>query len=173
MFLQFHDSFTFDVKSKRGGANGSIRLETGRGENFGLARAVDALVPIQAESGLSWGDTVALAGAVAVRATGGPDIPVTLGRVTAKSQDPTGILPNLVETVEELRRRFGPRGFDDRDLVALSGAHSLGRASGGGAFVKENTKFKNEYVCVLALPFSPTHLFGSVESLLLFAYSTG
>jgi catalase (peroxidase I) len=117
-----------------------------RPENFGLKRAVDALTPIQAESGLTWGDTVAVAGAVAVRATGGPDIPVTLGRVTAKGQDPKGFLPSPSDTVQDLRARFVPRSFTDRDIVALSGAHSLGRSGGGGPFVKDSNKFKNEYV---------------------------
>lgn len=146
--LAFHDSFTFDVSSGKGGANGSIRLETARGENFGLQRAVDVLRPIQAQTGLGWGDAVAVAGAEAVEATGGPRINVQLGRDQAEEGDPTGILPSLVETVPELRKRFQPRGYNDRDLVALSGAHTLGKMGGQGQFVAEPNRFKNEYVAI-------------------------
>lgn len=104
------------------------------------------LKPIQSESGLSWGDTVALAGAVAVKETGGPEIPVPLGRPTADVEDPRGALPSFTETVPELQARFLPRGLNTTDIVALSGAHTLGKASGGGPFVAEPNRFKNEYV---------------------------
>lgn len=144
--LAFHDSFTIDLASKRGGANGSIRFETGRGENFGLGRAVDVLRPFQEVTALSWGDVVAVAGAQAVESTGGPRINVHLGRENASVEDPGNILPKPDLVVSELRDLFGPRGFDDRDIVALSGAHTLGRAGGGGPFVAEPAKFKNEYV---------------------------
>lgn len=143
--LAFHDSFTFDVATGAGGANGSIRLETGRGENSGLTRAVDALGPVQEATGLGWGDLVAVAGAEVVEATGGPHIEVALGRSVAEAQDPRGALPPPNETVEELRARFEPRGFNDRDIVALSGAHTLGRAGGGGVFTKDSNGFSNDY----------------------------
>lgn len=144
--LAFHDSFTMDPATRRGGANGSIRLETARGENFGLARAVDVLRPLQELTALSWGDVVAIGGAQAVESTGGPRINVRLGRENATVEDPGNILPKPDLVVSELRDLFGPRGFDDRDIVALSGAHTLGRAGGGGPFVAEPNKFKNEYV---------------------------
>ncbi|KAI0562132.1 L-ascorbate peroxidase [Gracilaria domingensis] len=150
--LAFHDSFTFDLVSGKGGANGSIRLETGRGENFGLQRAVDALRPMQASIGLGWGDVVAVAGAEAVEATGGPHIDVRLGRDQAETEDPRGALPSLTDTVDELRARFEPRGFSDLDIVALSGAHTLGRVGGGGPFVAEPNRFKNEYGSIALSP---------------------
>lgn len=142
--LAFHDSFTFDLDTGKGGANGSIRFETDRSENFGLQRAVDVLRPIQISSGLGWGDAVAVAGAEAVEATGGPRIDVQLGRDQAETEDPRGALPGFTETVDELRARFAPRGFSDVDIVALSGAHTLGRVGGGGPFVAEPNRFKNE-----------------------------
>lgn len=93
---------------------------------------------------MSWGDVVAVAGAVAVEATGGPRIDLQLGRENASVQDPRGALPSPAETVDELRKRFQPRGFDDRDLVALSGAHTLGKVTGAGPFVAEPNRFQNE-----------------------------
>lgn len=138
----FHDAFA--SAGTRGGANGSLRFEVSREENFGLKRAVDALAEVSRESGLGWADCFALAGAVAVEETGGPGIVVRLGRVDATEGDPTDIMPDFAETVVELRNRFEPRGYDDRDLVALSGAHTLGR-SGNGVFVKESNRFRNDY----------------------------
>lgn len=138
----FHDAFP--QAGSRGGANGSLRFEVRRGENFGLKRAVDILAEVVEKSGLGWADAFAVAGAVAVEETGGPRISVKLGRVDAEEGDPTGILPGFDETVVELRNRFEPRGYDDRDLVALSGAHTLGRSS-NGVFVKESNKFRNDY----------------------------
>lgn len=144
--LSFHDAFTTALSGpSAGGANGSIRLELDRGENFGLARAVDALAPLVARSALGWGDAVAVAGAAAVEAAGGPSIPLRLGRPSVDRPDPTGQLPAPSLTVPELRAMFGPRGLDDRDLVALSGAHTLGRVGGGGPFVAQPNTFLNDY----------------------------
>ncbi len=143
--LSFHDAFTIDPATGKGGANGSVRFETGRAENYGLERGVKALEPIVQSSGLGWGDAVALAGAVAVRETGGPDIDIPLGRDTASGEDPQGALPAFNETVPELRLRFNPRGLTDRDMVALKGAHTLGRVGEANVFVKESNKFQNDY----------------------------
>ena len=64
--LAFHDAIARDTETREGGANGSIRYELGRRVNYGLSRPLDALAPIQAASGLTWSDTIALAGAEAV-----------------------------------------------------------------------------------------------------------
>lgn len=106
---------------------------------------------MQARTRLGWGDCIAVAGAEAVEATGGPHIDVALGRDSASEEDPRGALPALSETVDKLRARFRPRGFEDIDIVALSGGHTLGRVGGGGPFVSEPNKFKNEYVNFFAV----------------------
>lgn len=82
--LSYHDAVSFDSRSGLGGANGSIRLaeELGRPENHGLAEALDLLQPVkQSFEELSWADLIALAGAVAVSQTGGPEIAIPLGRM--------------------------------------------------------------------------------------------
>lgn len=145
--MAFHDAFTYDLETGLGGANGSIRFEMDRGESSGaLPRAMDVLKVMQRKTGLGWGDTIAVAGAAAVEATGGPAIDVPLGRPNASKGDPTGILPNPDMSVADLRKLFAPRGFDDTDIVALSGAHTLGISTYDGPFVAEPNKFKNEYV---------------------------
>ncbi len=144
--LVFHDALTIDLDSGKGGANGSIRFEPNRGENRGLERAIDVLTPMRNAAGLSWGDTVAVAGAVAVEATGGPHISVHLGRDNAATEDPRGIIPGPSSSITQLRQQFKPRGFTDRDIVALSGGHTLGRVRATGPFTARPNKFHNEYV---------------------------
>lgn len=141
--LAFHDAYTVDPASSTGGCNGSIRRELGRGENSGLQAAVNELTRIQRAAGLGWGDMIAVAGAEAVESSGGPRIGLRLGRQESDGQDPTGILPSGGSTLSFLRNSFTSRGFSDRDLVALSGAHTLGNAF-GAQFVSDPNQFQNE-----------------------------
>jgi cytochrome c peroxidase len=72
-------------------------------------------------------------GVVAVQEMGGPSIPWRAGRVDAseevggKSCTPDGRLPDASKTHNALRDVFGRMGFNDQEIVALSGAHSTGR----------------------------------------------
>ena len=86
--LAFHDAVARDTEAGTGGANGSIRFELDRRANYGLTRPFQALAPIQFVAGLSWADTIAVAGAEAVAAAGGPRIAVSLGRRDSSSADP-------------------------------------------------------------------------------------
>lgn len=125
----FHDAFTTDAR--QGGANESLRFEVGSGANVGLRRAVDAVAKVNQETGVGYAGLFALAGAAAVEFSGEPIIEVELGRKDAAEGDRTGALLRFTARIPELRRRFAARGYDDRDLVALSGAHTLGRAFNG------------------------------------------
>lgn len=69
---------------------------------------------------------------------GGPTIPWKYGRVDAvdsSSVPPEGRLPSAdsgtagadADDVDHLRTIFNRMGFNDQEIVALSGAHSLGR----------------------------------------------
>lgn len=86
--LAFHDAIARDTASKLGGANGTILWELGRRENYGLRPAMEMLEPLKNAAGLSWADSIAVAGAAAVTAAGGPKIRVRLGRVDSKEPDP-------------------------------------------------------------------------------------
>lgn len=60
----------------------------------------------------------------------GPVVPWRPGRSDrdASACTPDGRLPDASKNHHHIRDIFGRMGFDDREMVALSGAHSLGRA---------------------------------------------
>jgi cytochrome c peroxidase len=78
---------------------------------------------------ISYSDLWSLAGVVAVQEMGGPTIKWRPGRsdLTAESVTPDGRLPDASKKQDHLRQIFGRMGFNDQEIVALSGAHSLGR----------------------------------------------
>ncbi|XP_059063376.1 putative L-ascorbate peroxidase 6 isoform X2 [Cryptomeria japonica] len=142
--LVFHDAGTFDMAKNTGGMNGSIIYELNRPENTGLERSVKVLQKVKAVLDLamqvSWADLIALAGAEAVALCGGPDIPVRLGRQDKESPDPEGELPVESLNAAGLIECFQKKGFSTQDLVALSGAHTLGNKGFG-----KPTSFDNSY----------------------------
>ncbi|XP_006656132.1 peroxidase P7-like [Oryza brachyantha] len=79
---------------------------------------------------VSCADVLALAARDAVAMLGGPSWSVPLGRkdsLTATSTDDTKkSLPSTTDSLSELVRMFGENGLDERDLTALSGAHTVG-----------------------------------------------
>ncbi|KAK1562006.1 hypothetical protein Q3G72_004771 [Acer saccharum] len=107
--LAWHSAGTFDVKTKTGGP-------------FGTIRHPDELAHV-ANNGLD----IALAGVVAVEITGGPEIPFHPGRPDKSDPPPEGRLPAATEGSDHLRDVFGHMGLSDKDIVALSGGHTLGR----------------------------------------------
>jgi L-ascorbate peroxidase len=93
----------------------------------------------------------------AVKTTGGPAVEYRPGRPDARLPvdcTPDGRLPGADKKRDHLRDIFYRMGFDDREIVALSGAHTLGRAhpdrSGfDGAWTEEPLKFSNDYFALL------------------------
>eukprot|EP00579_Thalassiosira_antarctica_P005061 CAMPEP_0201881976 /NCGR_PEP_ID=MMETSP0902-20130614/12727_1 /ASSEMBLY_ACC=CAM_ASM_000551 /TAXON_ID=420261 /ORGANISM="Thalassiosira antarctica, Strain CCMP982" /LENGTH=331 /DNA_ID=CAMNT_0048410313 /DNA_START=27 /DNA_END=1022 /DNA_ORIENTATION=- len=172
--LAWHDSGTHDASiteawPKAGGAIASIRFdpEINHGANAGLAGAVKLLEPVkEAFPDVSYADIYQMASARGIALAGGPKIDMKYGRVDASSPEqcsPEGNLPDAEagdegkfggvggtasteDTAAEwhLRKVFYRMGLGDEEIVALSGAHTFGRAyadrSGLGA---EKTKFTN------------------------------
>ena len=93
--------------------------------------ARDMLIPVKTEHpNVSISDIWALTGAAAVEKTGGPKIPVGMGRVDQPDCNkcpPNGRLPDASQGAQHLRDVFYRMGFNDQEIVALSGAHTLGR----------------------------------------------
>lgn len=125
--LSIHDALTYDKETNDGGPNGSLRFELGEESNAELQEAFAAIKDIRAiqREDMSFADTFAFAGAVAVEVTGGPRIIVQLGREDATEADPPGksLLYKPGATAEELMEAFDASGLNPaRDVVLLHGA---------------------------------------------------
>jgi len=112
------------------------------------------LKPVKAANPeFSIADIWTFAGAAAVEFVGGPKIPHSFGRVDAANGSycpPNGRLPDASKGAEHVREVFYRMGFDDRAIVCLSGAHTLGRchlARSGfdGPWTRHPLKFDNQY----------------------------
>lgn len=128
--IAWHGAGTYDVKTNTGGPFGTIRNpeELAHGANAGLIIAVRLLEPIKEQFPiLSYADFYQLAGVVAVEVTGGPDIPFHPGRKDKPDSPEEGRLPDATKGSDHLRDIFGHMGLSDKEIVALSGAHTLGR----------------------------------------------
>jgi adenylate cyclase len=114
-------------------------------ENRGLECTASKLNELKAMlPKLPWGDLIALAGAAAVERCGGPHIPVPLGRPEVPKDFMVSELPDRDEPLGTLRERFLRHGLSVRDLTALSGAHTLGKAD-GSPFTADPFSFSNSY----------------------------
>ncbi|KAJ4966824.1 hypothetical protein NE237_018673 [Protea cynaroides] len=151
--LAWHDAGTYDVTTNTGGPNGSIRNEEEHmhSSNNGLKIAIDLCEEVKAKHPkITYADLYQLAGVVAVEVTGGPTIDFVPGRKDSLVSPKEGRLPDAKQGVKHLRDVFYRMGLNDKDIVALSGGHTLGRAhperSGfEGPWTKEPLKFDNSY----------------------------
>ncbi|KAL3641253.1 putative L-ascorbate peroxidase 7, chloroplastic [Castilleja foliolosa] len=155
--LGWHDAGTYNKNieewPQRGGANGSLRfeIELKHGANAGLVNALKLLQPIKDKyASVTYADLFQLASATAIEEAGGPKIPMKYGRVDiseAEQCPEEGRLPDAgpPSPASHLRDVFYRMGLNDKEIVALSGAHTLGRSrperSGWG---KPETKYTKE-----------------------------
>jgi len=162
--LAWHASGTYSKADKTGGSSGStMRMapEKDWGANAGLAVARELLAPIAAKNKVSVADVWTLAGATAIEHMGGPVIKWRPGRTdsTTPTKVPDGRLPNADSGSRKadnshLRDIFYKMGFNDQEIVALAGAHAVGRchtnASGyWGPWTRAESTFSNEYFRLL------------------------
>lgn len=155
--LAWHASGTYDKASNTGGSNGSTMRfppECEHNANAGLKVARDLLDPVKERfPWISYADLWTLAGCVAVEEMGGPHIKWRPGRkdhVDASSCPPDKRLPDASQGAAHIRAIFNRMGFNDQEIVALSGAHALGRChtdrSGyTGPWTNAPTTFSNLY----------------------------
>ncbi|KAB2024869.1 hypothetical protein ES319_D06G115300v1 [Gossypium barbadense] len=144
--LVFHDAGTYEMDENSGGMNGSIVYELERPENVGLKKSLKVLEKakkeIEAIQSVSWADMIAVGGAEAVSICGGPKIPVTLDRLDSGEPDPEGKMPEESLDASGLKQCFRRKGFSTQELVALSGAHTLGSKGFGSPVAFDNSYFK-------------------------------
>ncbi|GLT76575.1 hypothetical protein SLA2020_482280 [Shorea laevis] len=80
---------------------------------------------------VSCADILAIASQIGVSMAGGPTWQVPLGRRDSRTANAAGTtaVPSPFDTFDQLQKKFRDAGLDDAtDLVALSGAHTFGRA---------------------------------------------
>ncbi|KIW91288.1 uncharacterized protein Z519_08184 [Cladophialophora bantiana CBS 173.52] len=160
--LAWHSAGTYCAQTNTGGSNGAgMRYEKEGGDpaNAGLQHARAFLEPIKRQfPWITYADLWTLAAVVAIREMGGPEIPWMGGRTDFADDDsrlpPPGRLPDGAKGSDHLRCIFYRMGFDDREIVCLSGAHNLGRCHADrsgfeGKWVNNPTRFSNTYFKLL------------------------
>lgn len=131
--LAWHASGTYDKASGTGGSNGATMRfdpEKSHGANKGLVNARDFLEPVKAKfPWISYSDLWILGGVTAIQEMQGPIVPFRPGRKDrdASSCTPDGRLPDANRGADHVRDIFYRMGFNDQEIVALVGAHALGR----------------------------------------------
>jgi len=134
-----------------------FKHEASDGANAGLQLAIDLLEPIKKRHPeISYGDLWTFAGTVAIEEMGGHKVNWRPGR---KDKDEKacvahGRLPDAAQAQQHIRDVFYRMGFNDREIVALAGAHALGRChtdrSGyDGPWTSSPITLTNEYFVLL------------------------
>lgn len=154
--LAWHISGTWEKKDNSGGSFGGtyrFKKEMNDDSNKGLQNGFKFLDPVHEQfPWISHGDLFTLGGVTAIQEMMGPKIPWKAGRVD-QPEDTTpdnGRLPDASRDANYVRNFFQRMNFGDREVVALIGAHALGRThyknSGfDGPWGAANNVFSNEF----------------------------
>ncbi|KAK3362225.1 heme peroxidase [Lasiosphaeria hispida] len=158
--LAWHASGTFDKETGTGGSNGATMRfapESAHGANAGLKAGRDFLEPVKAKfPWITYSDLWILAGVCSIQEMLGPQIPYRPGRKDGEvaACTPDGRLPDASQAQDHLRKIFYRMGFNDQEIVALSGAHALGRCHANrsgfeGPWTFSPTVLTNDYYKLL------------------------
>ncbi|KAL2488545.1 Peroxidase 52 [Forsythia ovata] len=137
--LHFHDCFvqgcdasvllddtsSFTGEKTAGPNNNSLR-------GFNVVDNIKSKVEAVCPGVVSCADILAIAARDSVVILGGPSWKVKLGRRDSKSASlsaaNSGVIPPPTSTLNNLINRFKARGLSTKDMVVLSGAHTIGQA---------------------------------------------
>ncbi|XP_058080149.1 lignin-forming anionic peroxidase-like [Magnolia sinica] len=136
--LLFHDCFVQ-------GCDASVLLddspsfasEQNAPQNFRSARGFEVIANVKSQvenvcpGVVSCADILAVAARDSSVYVGGPTWTVKLGRrdsTTASQSQAASDLPRFTDSLETLLESFSNKGLNARDMVALSGAHTIGQA---------------------------------------------
>ncbi|CAH0056168.1 unnamed protein product [Clonostachys solani] len=158
--LAWHASGTYDARTDSGGSNGAtmrFHPECSHEANSGLMIAQNFLEDVKVKfPWITYADLWILGGIAAIQEMKGPIIPWRPGRLDkdASHCPADGRLPDATRGSSHLRDVFYRMGFNDQEIVALCGAHSLGRCHADrlgfeGAWTYSPTIFTNQYYDML------------------------
>ncbi|SCV03529.1 LANO_0G04676g1_1 [Lachancea nothofagi CBS 11611] len=154
--LAWHISGTWEKNDNSGGSFGGtyrFKKEMNDPSNKGLQNGFKFLGPVLEQfPWISHGDLYTLGGVTAIQEMQGPKIPWRAGRVD-EPEDKTpdnGRLPDASRDADYVRKFYTRMNFGDREVVALLGAHALGKThyknSGfEGPWGAATNVFSNEY----------------------------
>lgn len=154
--LAWHSAGTWDKNDNTGGSFGGTyqyNKETNDPSNMGLQNAKKFLEPLfEKYSWISHGDLYTLSGICAIQELQGPKISWRPGRVDVDEQltPNNGRLPDAANGASYVRKFFERLDLNDQEVVALMGAHALGkthlRNSGfEGPWGAASNTFTNEF----------------------------
>ena len=95
------------------------------------------MVPMSLRANASKADVIQLAGIVAIRHCGGPNIPFKSGRQDNNQSSPhvVGRLPDPLDRISRVKQKFARMGFTPVEMaVLISGGHSMGGRTDHGFF---------------------------------------
>ncbi|XP_044483816.1 peroxidase N-like [Mangifera indica] len=132
--LHFHDCFV-------NGCDASILLDGSDSEKFSLANnnsargyevidSIKTAVENKCSGVVSCADILTIAARDSVVLSGGPTWKVPLGRRDGfvANQSASSNLPSPFDTIDQIFKKFSDVGLNISDVVALSGAHTIGLA---------------------------------------------
>ncbi|KAF0891823.1 hypothetical protein E2562_011002 [Oryza meyeriana var. granulata] len=132
--MLFHDCFVE-------GCDASVMIEGNGTERtdpanlslggFNVIDAAKRLLEVVCPATVSCSDILVLAARDAVTFTGGPSVPVSLGRRDGLVSLASNVRANIIDTgfsVDAMARSFSAKGLTLDDLVTLSGGHTIGSA---------------------------------------------
>ena len=134
VMLAWHSAASYSSSTQQGGTDGAnIRFppESLWPQNQAVAPALRLLQHFRLQHNISLADVITLAGVVAVEQVRGPSIPWRPGR-TDSSHSPlpptlTSRIPSPRSSQSALHHSFSSLSLTSREMVAVTGAHSLGR----------------------------------------------
>jgi adenylate cyclase len=145
--LAFHDAGNFDKLNHTGGLNASILFELDREENAGLEPIITKIKNFKESLGefeISFADLIALFAAESLSKLGGPFVLVEMGRKDSNQAGEKMKINSTEFTISDLIQKFSEMGFTEKELVALSGAHTVGYNS-KKPFTQTPYVFDNSY----------------------------
>ncbi|KAF7144814.1 hypothetical protein RHSIM_Rhsim04G0096300 [Rhododendron simsii] len=136
--LHFHDCFVNGCDASiLLDNNGTIQSEKDAAPNTNSARGFNVVDNMKTAlenscpGVVSCADILAIAAEASVSLSGGPSWSVQLGRRDSKTANQAGAntsIPSPFESLNSITAKFSAVGLTSTDLVALSGAHTFGRA---------------------------------------------